>query len=167
VRSYPRASSTGPPCFFKTRPRSAPLLLQSSGRALRSELKTSSKTFAAWRRSSGWPPHKEESARPGRKNGPAKNFRLRISKRRPRAALAHRGCSKSRARAQQPLQLAARLQILEASQRRDHLPTHLVAREAALHDLQISASGIGESTWLLHMLVRTQSRDSPENIKSR
>ena len=39
--------------------------------------------------------------------------------------------------------LAARLQILEASQRRDHLLTHLVARAAARDDLQIGASGRG------------------------
>jgi len=48
---------------------------------------------------------------------------------------------KARARAQQPLQLAARLQILEASQRRDHLLTHLITVAAALHDLQIGAPG--------------------------
>src|SRR5947209_19986137 len=40
-------------------------------------------------------------------------------------------------------QLAARLQILVTSQRRDHLLTHLLARAAALDDLQIGASGRG------------------------
>src|SRR4029077_11590227 len=46
----------------------------------------------------------------------------------------------------QPLQLATRLQILEASQRRDHLLTHLVNLAPALHDLQIGASGRGLAT---------------------
>ena len=53
---------------------------------------------------------------------------------------------KPRARAHQPLQLATRLQILEASQRRDHLLTHLVTLAPALHDLQIGASGRGLAT---------------------
>jgi len=48
---------------------------------------------------------------------------------------------KARARAQQPLQLAARLQALETPQRRDHLLTHLITVAAALHDLQIGAPG--------------------------
>ena len=43
--------------------------------------------------------------------------------------------------AQQPLQLAARLQALETPQRRDHLLTHLITVAAALHDLQIGAPG--------------------------
>jgi hypothetical protein len=44
-------------------------------------------------------------------------------------------------RAQQALELAARLQILETAQRRDHPLAHLVARASAFDDLQISASG--------------------------
>jgi hypothetical protein len=48
---------------------------------------------------------------------------------------------KTRARTHQPLQLAARLQLLETSERGDHLLTHLVAVAAALDDLQIGAPG--------------------------
>lgn len=48
-----------------------------------------------------------------------------------------------RTRAQQPLQLAARLQLLETPERGDHLLTHLVALAAALDDLQIGAPGRG------------------------
>ena len=48
---------------------------------------------------------------------------------------------KTRTRAQQSLQLAARLQLLETSERGDHLLTHLVAVAAALDDLQIGAPG--------------------------
>ena len=50
---------------------------------------------------------------------------------------------KARARAHQPLQLAARLQLLETPERGDHLLTHLVAVAAALDDLQIGAPGRG------------------------
>ena len=67
-----------------------------------------------------------------------------------------------RARTQQSFQLPARLQILETPQRRDHLLTHLVARAAALDDLQIGASSRGLAAKVhgaLRMLVRTQSRD--------
>ena len=74
---------------------------------------------------------------------------------------------KPRARAQQPFQLAARLQILETPERRDHLLTHLVALAAALDDLQIGAPGRGLAAKVhggLRMLVRTQSRDSSRKI---
>ena len=69
---------------------------------------------------------------------------------------------KARARTQQPLQLAAGLQLLETSQRRDHLLAHLVAIAAALDDLQIGAPGRGLAAEVhreLRMLVRTQSGD--------
>jgi hypothetical protein len=52
------------------------------------------------------------------------------------------GCE-PRTRAQQPLQLAARLQILETSERGDHLLAHLIALAAALDDLQIGTPGRG------------------------
>ena len=48
---------------------------------------------------------------------------------------------KPRARTQQPFQLTTGLQVLVASQRRDHLLTNLVALAAALDDLQIGAPG--------------------------
>jgi hypothetical protein len=48
---------------------------------------------------------------------------------------------KPRARTQQPFQLTADLQVLVPSQRRDYLLTNLVALAAALHNLQIGASG--------------------------
>ena len=50
---------------------------------------------------------------------------------------------KARTRAHQPFQLAARLQVLETPERRDHLLTHLVAVAAALDDLQVGAPGRG------------------------
>ena len=43
----------------------------------------------------------------------------------------------ARAGAQQPIELAARLEFLEPSQRRDHLLAHLVAVALALNDLQV------------------------------
>jgi hypothetical protein len=56
----------------------------------------------------------------------------------------HHGLGREpRARAQQPLQLAACLQVLETPQRRDHLLTNLVAGAAALDDLQVGAPGGG------------------------
>ena len=69
---------------------------------------------------------------------------------------------KSRARAQQPLELAARLQFLETPERRDHLLADLIAVAAALDDLQIGASGRGLAAKVhdgLRVLVRTKSRD--------
>ena len=75
---------------------------------------------------------------------------------------------KPRARAHQPLQLATRLQILEASQRRDHLLTHLVTLAPALHDLQIGASGRGLATKVHDAsvaAVRTQRGDSSGKFK--
>ena len=50
---------------------------------------------------------------------------------------------KARTRAHQPFQLTARLQLVEAPERGDHLLAHLVAVAAALDDLQIGASGRG------------------------
>ena len=48
---------------------------------------------------------------------------------------------KARPRANQPFQLAARLQLVEPPERGDHLLAHLVAVAAALDDLQIGAPG--------------------------
>jgi len=50
------------------------------------------------------------------------------------------GC-KARTRPHQPLQLAARLQLVETPKRGDHLLAHLLAVAAALDDLQIGAPG--------------------------
>ena len=50
---------------------------------------------------------------------------------------------KARTRTHQPLQLAARLQLLETPERGDHLLAHLVAVAVALDDLQIGAAGRG------------------------
>jgi hypothetical protein len=52
----------------------------------------------------------------------------------------HRLGGEPRARAQQPLKLTARLQLVITPERRDHLLANLVAVAAALHDLQIGAS---------------------------
>jgi hypothetical protein len=52
---------------------------------------------------------------------------------------------KARARAHQPFQLAARLQLVETAERGDHLLAYLVAVAAALDDLQIGAPGRGLS----------------------
>jgi hypothetical protein len=55
----------------------------------------------------------------------------------------HHGLArKARIRARQPLQLAARLQLIETRDV-DHLLTHLVAVTAALDDLQISKPNRG------------------------
>jgi hypothetical protein len=53
----------------------------------------------------------------------------------------HRLGGKPRARSQQPLQLAARLQFLVTAERGDHLLANLVAVTPALDDLQIGAPG--------------------------
>jgi hypothetical protein len=53
---------------------------------------------------------------------------------------------KARARAHQPLQLAARLQLVETPKRGDHLLAHLIAIPAALDDLQIGTPGRGLAT---------------------
>ena len=54
----------------------------------------------------------------------------------------HHGLGREpRARAQQPLQLAARLQLVETPERGDHLLAHLVAGAAARDDLQVGAPG--------------------------
>jgi hypothetical protein len=50
---------------------------------------------------------------------------------------------KARTRAHQPFQLTARLQLVEAPERGDHLLAHLIAVAAALDDLQIGAPGRG------------------------
>ena len=55
----------------------------------------------------------------------------------------HRLGRKARTRAHQPLQLTARLQLVETPERGDHLLAHLVAVAAALDDLQIGAPGRG------------------------
>ena len=75
----------------------------------------------------------------------------------------HRLGRKARTRAQQPLQLAARPQLVETPEGRDHLLTDLVAVAAALDDLQIGASGRRLAAKIhcgLRMLVRTQNRNS-------
>ena len=76
----------------------------------------------------------------------------------------------ARTRTHQPLQLAARLQILETPERGDHLLAHLVAVPVALDDLQIGAAGRGLAAEVhgrrLRMLVRTQNCDSIGKIKS-
>jgi hypothetical protein len=51
------------------------------------------------------------------------------------------------------LQLAARLQILETSERGDHLLAHLIALAAALDDLQIGTPGRGLAAKVLILLV--------------
>jgi hypothetical protein len=50
---------------------------------------------------------------------------------------------KARPRAQQPLQLAAFLQLVDPSERGDHLLAHRDAFASALDDLQIGAAGGG------------------------
>src|SRR4029077_4267675 len=50
---------------------------------------------------------------------------------------------KARTRAHQPFQLAARLQLIETTERGDHLLAHLATVAAALNDLQIGAPGRG------------------------
>src|SRR5262249_31940162 len=84
----------------------------------------------------------------------------------------HHGLGREpRARAQQPVQLAARLQILVTSQRGDHLLTHLVVAAGCggsrrFANRRVRPRSCGESTWRrLRMLVRTQSRDSSEKFK--
>jgi hypothetical protein len=66
---------------------------------------------------------------------------------------------KARTRAHQPLQLAARLQLVETPKCGDHLLAHLVALAAALDDLQIGAParglaaevhGSGSAYWCAH-----------------
>jgi hypothetical protein len=66
-----------------------------------------------------------------------------ISKQQTDARLPQASGRKSRTRAHQPLQLAARLQLVETPERGDHLLARLVAVAAALNDLQIGAPGRG------------------------
>jgi hypothetical protein len=79
---------------------------------------------------------------------------------------------KARTRTHQPLQLAARLQLLKTPKRGDHLLAHLVAVAAALNDLQIGAAGRSlaaevhsddSACWCAHRIVIR----SNNQIKSR
>ena len=79
----------------------------------------------------------------------------------------HRLFGKSRTGSQQPLQLAAGLEILVASQRGDHLLANLVALASALDDLQIGAPARRLAA-KVHARLRcrcAQSRDSSAKIK--
>jgi hypothetical protein len=82
---------------------------------------------------------------------------------------------KARARAHQPFQLAARLQLVETAERGDHLLAHLVAVAAALDDLQIGAPGRGlaaevhdggSACWCAHgIAIRSKNQiKSIENV---
>ena len=52
-------------------------------------------------------------------------------------------CGEACARSQQPLQLPALAQLLDATERRDHLLAHLSALAAAFDDLEIGAAARG------------------------
>ena len=73
----------------------------------------------------------------------------------------HRLGGKARARSQQPLQLAAGLQLVVTSERGDHLLANLVALTPALDDLQVGAPARGLAPKVhqrLRVLVSTESR---------
>ena len=51
----------------------------------------------------------------------------------------HRLLDETRTRAQQPIELSAGFEFIEASQRGDDALPHLITRSVALHDLQVDA----------------------------